>query len=370
MLKLKALEELNKPYKIYTDFVESSAIEQFVNVMKQPDVVKGALMPDVHAGYVLPIGGVVATKGTIYPAFVGYDIGCGVSAVRIGMTKEDLIKNAKGVKHAIESVVPVGFSVHHHGFPAEQLSRRVGVPPECIRDLVETKLNQVATLGGGNHFIEVGFDDTDNVWLSIHSGSRGLGHSVATRFMKESGGEGVNPIDVNSSLGKDYIVAMNYCLNWALYNREKMMRNICDELNVKFMDSTMVNRNHNHAELKDGLWVHRKGATHAEKDMLGVIPANMRDGVFIVRGLGNEDSLNSSSHGAGRVMSRSQAKKKITLEEFKEMMGDQNTDGFTVDEARIDECPAAYKPIEQVMANQEDLIQVITHVKPVVNVKG
>lgn len=366
MLKLKVLDELNKPYSIFTDWVESSAIDQFVNVMKQPDVIQGALMPDVHAGYVLPIGGVVATKGTIYPAFVGYDIGCGVSTVQIGLKDR---KNVKHIRDTIARVVPVGFTSHHHAYPLDILNRRIGVPPDCIRDLVESQLTQVATLGGGNHFIEVGEDSEGKLWLSIHSGSRGLGHKVATRFMEASGGEGVHPIDVNSELGKDYIAAMNYCLRWALFNREKMMRNICEALDATFFEDTMVNRNHNHAEEKDGLWIHRKGATHAEDGMLGVIPANMRDGVFIVRGKGNADSLASSSHGAGRVLSRSKAKKTITLDEFREMMGKVG-DGFTIDENRIDECPAAYKPIDQVMANQEDLIEIINHIKPIVNVKG
>lgn len=366
MLKLKVLDALNKPYNIFTDVVEPGAIEQFVNVMKQPDVVQGALMPDVHSGYVLPIGGVVATKGTIYPAFVGYDIGCGVSTVQIGLHDKDV----KNIRDTIARVIPVGFTSHHHAYPADTLARRIGVPPDSIRDLVDKTLTQVGTLGGGNHFIEVGEDASGKTWLSIHSGSRNLGHSVATRFMEASGGEGVNPIDVNTKLGQDYIAAMNYCLRWALFNREKMMRSICEALGADFFEDTMVNRNHNHAELKDGLWIHRKGATHADEGMLGVIPANMRDGVFIVRGRGNADSLYSSSHGAGRVLSRSKAKKTITLDEFRDMMGDKNTDGFTVDESRIDECPAAYKPIDVVMANQEDLIEVVNHIIPIVNVKG
>lgn len=367
MLKLKALEELKKPYSIFTDYVESSAIEQFVAVMKQPDVVQGALMPDVHAGYVMPIGGVVATDGTIYPAFVGYDIGCGVSSVKVTLEGE---LNVRHIRDTIAATVPVGFSAHHHNYNPDLLARRIGATPDSIRDLVDSHLNQVATLGGGNHFIELGVDDAGDNWLSIHSGSRGLGHSVASRYMKLSGGEGINPIPVNSDLGREYIEAMNYCLRWALFNREKMMRNICEVLGATFHEETMVNRNHNHAEEKNGLWVHRKGATHAESGMLGVIPANMRDGVFIVRGLGSSDSLCSSSHGAGRVMSRSKAKKTISLDEFREMMGGYNADGFTVDERRIDECPAAYKPIEEVMANQESLIEIINHIKPIVNVKG
>ncbi|MCS5737264.1 RtcB family protein, partial [Herbiconiux daphne] len=184
------------------------------------------------------------------------------------------------------------------------------------------------------------------------------------------GGEGINPLDENSQLGKDYIQAMEYCLRWALFNREKMMRNICDALGATFYEETMVNRNHNHAEKKDGLWIHRKGATHAEDGMLGVIPANMRDGVYLVRGRGNADSLCSSSHGAGRVMSRSKAKKTFSLTDFRDIMHGVNPDGFTIDESRIDECPNAYKPISEVMSNQEDLIEIITHIKPIVNVKG
>ncbi|MFW3388227.1 UNVERIFIED_CONTAM: RtcB family protein, partial [Kocuria sp. CPCC 205274] len=211
MLKLKVLDELGKPYNIFTDYVESGAIDQFVKVMQQEDVVKGALMPDVHSGYVMPIGGVVATKGTIYPAFVGYDIGCGVSAVQIGLSKQELEERAGEIADVIRQVVPVGFNVHHHNFNPESLSRRVGRPPECIRDLVDSHLNQVATLGGGNHFIEIGYDERDNTWLSIHSGSRGLGHTVASRFMDASGGEGVCPIGVDTQLGRDYIGSLNYC---------------------------------------------------------------------------------------------------------------------------------------------------------------
>lgn len=375
MLKLKVLDELNKPYSIFTDYVEGSAIDQFVNVMKQPDVVQGALMPDVHAGYVLPIGGVVATKGTIYPAFVGYDIGCGVSTVKIGLSKDDLETRAQEIRDIIRDVVPVGFASHHHAYNADLLARRVGAVPDTIVDLVDSHLTQVATLGGGNHFIEVGYSertdpDGSGVWISIHSGSRGLGHKVASRFMEASGGEGCNPIDVNSKLGQDYITAMNYCLRWALFNREKMMRNICNRLDVEFMEETMVNRNHNHAEEKEGLWIHRKGATHAEEGMLGVIPSNMRDGVFIVKGKGNADSMSSSSHGAGRVMSRSKAKKQISLEDFVASMGDRKLAGFSVEENFIDEAPAAYKPIDEVMTNQQELIEVVNHIIPVVNVKG
>lgn len=375
MLKLKALDELKKPYAIFTDHVEGGAIEQFVNVMKQPDVVQGALMPDVHTGYVLPIGGVVATKDTIYPAFVGYDIGCGVCTLPIDLSASALAGNPKKYKALVEGAVPVGFTSHNEPYNLQDLDRRIGRAPESIRDIAESHLNQVGTLGGGNHFIELGISrETGRVHVSIHSGSRGLGAKVAEKYMKLSGGEGVNPIDAKSELGREYIIAMNYCLRWALFNRMMMIKQVTDaleiELNLNHQWPEFINRNHNHAELKDGLWIHRKGATHAEDGMYGVIPANMRDGVFIVRGKGNDASLSSSSHGAGRVLSRSKAKKTISLEQFQDMMGHINPEGFTIDEKRIDESPAAYKDIHEVMANQSDLIDVIDHIKPIVNVKG
>lgn len=375
MLKLKVLEELGKPYKIFTDHVESSAIEQFVAVMQQPDVKQGALMPDVHAGYVLPIGGVVATEWTIYPAFVGYDIGCGVCTMPTDISALDLLENPAKYKEAVEKVVPVGFTVHKQPFDLVELERHIGRAPESIRDIAESHLTQVGTLGGGNHFVEIGIAEKGGrVHISIHSGSRGMGARVAEKYMQLSGGEGIHPIDTREPLGREYLAAMNYCLRWALFNRKMMVKNIMEELGLEFNTyrtlDIFINRNHNHAEFKDGLWIHRKGATHAEDGMLGVIPANMRDGVFIVRGRGNPDSLCSSSHGAGRVMSRSKAKKAFSLGDFQEQMGDVNVDGFTIDEKRIDEAPGVYKDIHEVMKNQTDLIEVLDHVKPVVNVKG
>lgn len=336
---------------------------------------QGALMPDVHAGYVLPIGGVVATEWTIYPAFVGYDIGCGVCTMPTDISALDLLENPAKYKAAVEKVVPVGFTVHQQPFDLVELERHIGRAPESIRDIAESHLTQVGTLGGGNHFVEIGIAEKDGrVHISIHSGSRGMGARVAEKYMQLSGGEGINPIDTREPLGREYLAAMNYCLRWALFNRKMMVKNIMEELGLEFntyrTPDIFINRNHNHAEFKDGLWIHRKGATHAEVGMFGVIPANMRDGVYIVRGRGNPDSLCSSSHGAGRVMSRSKAKKTFSLEDFQYQMGNVDADGFTIDEKRIDEAPGAYKDIHEVMKNQTDLIDIIDHVKPVVNVKG
>ncbi|MCP3672555.1 MAG: RtcB family protein, partial [Gammaproteobacteria bacterium] len=181
-------------------------------------------------------------------------------------------------------------------------------------------------------------------------------------------------LDTKSQYGKDYIQDLHWCLNYALDNRKIMMKRvvgcITESLNKPFYNlnfSGLINRNHNHAELKDGLWIHRKGATHAEKNMLGVIPGNMLDGSFIVKGKGNPDSLYSSSHGAGRILSRRKAKETLKLNDFKDIM-----EGITasVKQATLDESPFAYKNIFDVMNLQEELVEVIAHVKPLINIKG
>jgi tRNA-splicing ligase RtcB len=237
---------------------------------------------------------------------------------------------------------------------------------------------QLGTLGSGNHFIEIGVDEFNEIWIIIHSGSRGVGHGCAIYYMQlahpnNKAGEGHYGFDVNSNEGKNYIKDLNFCLEYALLNR-KIMLNLVDDaisdcgIQCYYDPKVLINRNHNHAETKDGKkWIHRKGATHAEKDMLGIIPGNMRDGSFIIKGLGNEDALCSSSHGAGRILGRKKAKKKLNLEEFSQTM-----EGIVanVSENTLDESPMAYKDIFKVMEFQKDLVKVLKHVKPILNVKG
>ncbi len=229
-----------------------------------------------------------------------------------------------------------------------------------------------------NHFIEVGYDHLNRVWIIVHSGSRGVGHGCATHYMRlasPSGkaSDGHYGFPANSENGKKYIEDMNFCLDFALLNRKVMIRCIVEsikQVGIKgnSIDDKIINRNHNHAESKDGVkWIHRKGATHAEKGMMGVIPGNMRDGSFIVTGKGNPESLCSSSHGAGRVLSRKKAKEQLNVEDFWETM-----DGIVanISEQTLDESPFAYKDIYSVMELQKDLIDVVCHVKPIINVKG
>lgn len=365
----------DKPYRIFAEAAETSALEQFESAMQQPFVVRGALMPDVHTGYSLPIGAVVATDGVVLPSWVGYDIGCGMCALPTDFASEDIRANARAIFDVIYAAIPVGFS--HN---AKETPWREGddYPRSDKMQEIFSKngLRQLGSLGGGNHFIEVGADENGMVWVIIHSGSRGIGHATASHYMREASGdgkarEGHFGFGDTTPVGIDYIKDLTFCLAFALENRREMMRRI-----VAVIESVapgggrwpgLINRNHNHAEMKDGLWIHRKGATHAEDGMMGVIPGNMRDGSFIVRGRGNTDALWSSSHGAGRVLGRKEAKRTLDMGVFTKAM-----EGVTalVTPDTLDESPFAYKDIFSVMAQQKELVDVVAHVRPIINIKG
>lgn len=364
---------MNKHIKIYAEFVEPLAMEQFEATMKLDCIVSGVLLPDVHAGYTLPVGCVVASEGVVFPSFVGYDIGCGMCAIPTTFKREDVEANAKAIFEAIYKTVPVGFA-HNQRDSVWQSERAMTEAAFTIFE--KNGLKQLGSLGGGNHFIEIGYDETDIVWIIVHSGSRGIGHAVATHYMKLASGdgkarEGHFGFDVKSREGVDYITDMNFCLAFALENRKQIMQKVLGAIQ-KFAIGTceaanLINRNHNHAELKDGLWIHRKGATHAEVDMWGVIPGNMRDGSFIVQGKGNPDALWSSSHGAGRVMGRKVAQRTLSLSDFENEMTNVTA---KVDAETLDESPEAYKDIFEVMRLQSELVTVKHHVRPIINIKG
>ncbi len=371
-----------KDAKIYSEYIDPAAISQFYDVIKHDEIVAGALMPDAHKGYSLPIGGVVASKGMVFPSFVGYDIGCGMCAVLTDIKKQSVINHSNRIWKKIQELIPVGFK---HNEDAQSWSSYDSIPKtQTVEKIMSFKdgsgWRQLGTLGGGNHFLEIGADEFDRVWVVLHSGSRGIGHAIATHYMKIAGGgkarEGYYGLDVNSEDGKNYITDLNFGLEFALENRLQMMSKI-ELVMLQFCDGNfvwpaLINRNHNHAELRDhpefgDVWIHRKGATHAEEGMMGVIPGNMLDGSFIVTGKGNQDALWSSSHGAGRVLGRAQAKRELKLEDFVDVM-----DGIiaNVDQSRLDESPFAYKNIYQVMKDQTDLVEVTAHVKPILNIKG
>jgi len=402
--------------KIYAEVLEETALEQFNLAMEQPFVLNGALMPDAHTGYSLPIGAVIATDNMILPSWVGYDIGCGMCALKLeGIDINGINVHLKEIFDEIYRRIPVGFNVNE----TETEYSSAGLTNAGMVIAQRKKYKQaLGSLGGGNHFIEIGYDENDEIWVVIHSGSRGVGHGIATHYMTVASSDPItleeefdathkdllkhNPgqyeshkaryverkmgklrpkeghygFKADSQEGRDYIQDLNWALDYALMNRRTMMERVIDSitccLNLSCYEldfTVLINRNHNHAvydTMKDW-WVHRKGATHAELGMMGVIPGNMRDGSFIVRGKGNPESLNSSSHGAGRVLGRKEAKRVLKFEDFQDVMG-----GVTalVTEKTLDESPMAYKDIFEVMRLQEDLVETIHHIRPIINIKG
>lgn len=363
-----------KPYKIFAEVLEQGALDQFESAMQQDFAVQGALMPDAHTGYSLPIGAVVATKDFVVPSWVGYDIGCGMCAVPTTFEVVEVREAAKAIFDAIYRAVPVGFA---HNQKPSSWECVLPTSPRTAEIFGRDGLRQLCSLGGGNHFIEVGADETERVWIIVHSGSRGIGHVVASHYMRlASGGEkareGHFGLHVDSHEGSDYIKDLRFCLAFALENRRQIVERVASAIfgEVSCGDaefSQLINRNHNHAELRDGLWIHRKGATHAEAGMMGVIPGNMRDGSFIVRGKGNPDSLFSSSHGAGRVLGRKEAQRTLDMGQFQETMHGVVA---RITPETLDESPFAYKDIFNVMEQQASLVDIVAHVRPIINIKG
>lgn len=376
----------NKKYKIYWNNIASDALDQFYSALRQDFVVQWALMPDWHSGYSLPIWWVMSTQDVIVPAWVWYDIGCGVCAYKTWFTKNEIIPYSEKIFNSIYRSIPT-WEWKHHTKQQEWLEwdkyPKTGFLEKIFHDLW---LYQIWTLWWWNHFIEIDYDHDGWVWILIHSWSRWIWHKVASNYMKIASWDGKARewhyyLEINTENGKDYIKDMNFCLEFALQNRENMIKKVYSEIhyylkwehneNINFRSCEekweFINRNHNHADLKDWFWIHRKWATHAENWMLWVIPGNMRDWSFIVKGKGNPDSLFSSSHWWWRVMSRTKAKQNIDMKDFKKSM-----DGIVakVQESTLDESPYAYKNIFEVMELQKDLIDIIYHLKPIINVKA
>ena len=363
------------PYRVFGEGIDDGALDQFYSAVELPYVVAAALMPDAHRGYTLPIGAVVATDNMVMPSWVGYDIGCGMLAVPTSYGELDVLDKAYQIYANILNQVPVGFKHNRRPLlPTHDLAR----PTETGESIFDTKggYQQLGTLGGGNHFIEIGYGWDRQVWLVIHSGSRGIGHGIASHYMRKASPddklrEGHYGFEADSPDGLDYQQDQEFCLQFALQNRLAIARRVENAISSCIggrMDfDNLINRNHNHVEKRGNLWIHRKGATHAEDGMMGVVPGNMRDGTYIVRGKGHAPALWSSSHGAGRVMGRKEAKRRVDVEDFRRTM-----DGITakVGASTVDESPFAYKDIHSVMEHQTAMVDIIDHITPLINVKG
>ena len=387
------------PVKIYTDDVDSQALDQLLNVAQLP-FVRGhvAAMPDVHVGIGATIGSVIPTKGAIIPAAVGVDIGCGMVATRLSLKASQLPDSLRPVRHVIEAVVPVGFDMHSEGQGVANstlralsggLDRIAKKHPGILKMQKNVEIiwaRQLGTLGGGNHFIELCLDENQDVWVMLHSGSRGIGNIIGRYFIdlarKDMGKHLVNLPDRDLAYLQegaehfdDYVTAVQWAQDYAMTNRREMMRLILDALARQLPPFTVtkeaINCHHNYVAVEhhfgEDLFITRKGAIRAGVGDLGIIPGSMGARSYIVRGKGEPESFCSCAHGAGRRMSRGQAKKKFDAQDLI-----TQTAGVECrkDTGVIDEIPGAYKPIDEVMANQADLVEVVHTLKQVVCVKG
>ncbi|RDY67818.1 RtcB family protein [Lysobacter soli] len=380
--------------------VEDQARQQLRNITTLPFVGPWvAVMPDVHLGIGATVGSVVPTKGAIIPAAVGVDIGCGMAAVRTTLRADDLPDDLSLLRNSIERSVPVGNGPggEHRRIPdsvetaleKSNLVARLAKIRQKHPKIRPDKLDrQIGTLGGGNHFIEICLDEADRVWVMLHSGSRGTGNLIGTYFIELARRElekrvlGFHVPDRDLAfflegepLFDEYVEAVSWAQDYARANREAMMGRVLHEMRhrlPKFQtEKSAVNCHHNYVQREDHfgepLLVTRKGAVSAREGELGIIPGSMGARSFIVRGKGNADSFHSCSHGAGRVMSRTAARARITLKEHREATAHVEC---RKDAGVIDESPAAYKDIDAVMAAQRDLVEIVHTLRQVVCIKG
>lgn len=371
---------ITKPCRIYAVNPEPEAMEQLASAMNQPFVVRGAAMPDLHKGYSAPIGSVIATDNFIVPAWVGYDIGCGVAGfcLNSNVTVEAVRSLSQEIMEEIYRRVPVGFA--HH--TKEQVFTKGYVPTDCMLRLSGTGWRSLGTVGGNNHFCEIGYDSKGSVWIIVHSGSRDIGHVVATHYMKLASGdgkarEGHFGFPADSELGLKYRIDHDVCLSYAYQNRARVIElvseSLSDILDLDLMyGEDRLDCMHNfvtESAFPDGSypWVHRKGATKAFPDRKLLIPGNRQVGTFLTRGLGNPEALGSCSHGAGRRMGRKAAEKTLSLEE---MNKDMEGIAFRATEKDLGEAPRAYKDPFEVMELQKDLTRVVDQIKPIISIKG
>ena len=404
MENYQVIDEGGVPIKAWVRGVplEDSARRQLVNVAALPFIHKHvAAMPDVHWGLGATIGSVIPTLGAIIPAAVGVDIGCGMMAVRTALTADRLPDNLATVRSDIEAAVPHGRTDHGGrndrgawgDLPASVEGRWRGlaerydsITGKHPKALARNNARHMGTLGTGNHFIEVCLDESDRVWVMLHSGSRGCGNRIGTYFIQRAKKEMerwlINLPDKDlaylvegSDLFADYVEAVEWAQDFARINRQIMMEATLEALRKTLpafdLTGMAVNCHHNYVTRENhfgaNVWLTRKGAVRAREGDLGIIPGSMGVRSYIVRGKGNAESFHSCAHGAGRAMSRRQAKKQFSLKDHA-----RATEGVECrkDEGVIDETPGAYKDIDAVMAAQSDLVEVVHTLKQVVCVKG
>ncbi len=389
--------EENKRIISWASILEDEAIVQIKNMSKMPFLFKHvAVMPDAHAGKGSTVGTVIATKGAIIPAAIGVDIGCGMMAQKLPFKISD-IENISILRNSIERIIPVGFSSHnnHDHLTQDIFNELAFEAPDYLyshNDEFDKSLCQIGTLGGGNHFIEICYDEENNAWVMLHSGSRHIGNLLAkisidkAKKIMEQYFINLEDPDLaylveGSAEFHEYIKSMLWAQKYAAINRIMMMRSILTQISLHIfkedksfdwpIKNLSINCHHNFTQLENhfnkNVWITRKGAVSARRGEYGIIPGSMGSYSYIVTGKGNKNSFSSCSHGAGRIMSRSKARKIFTQEDLI-----QQTLGVDCrkDSAIIDEIPSAYKDIDIVMNDQIDLVDVIYKLKQIMCIKG
>jgi tRNA-splicing ligase RtcB (3'-phosphate/5'-hydroxy nucleic acid ligase) len=390
----KTINSERIPIKFWLSEVEEGALKQAKNLANLPFSFRHvAIMPDCHEGFGMPIGGVLATSGVIIPNAVGVDIGCGMCTIKTSIReiRTDVLKKVVG---QIKQSIPLGFNHHkerqdHHLMPGDYDLDKM---PVAAREY-NRALKQIGTLGGGNHFIEFQKGSDGHIWIMIHSGSRNIGKQVADHYNRLAGRlneEWGAPetkkmqlayLPVDADEGQAYIQEMNYCIDFALANRKHMANRVCEILheatNCEFIDfegNTMINIAHNYAAAEKHfgkeVFVHRKGATRAGKGQLGIIPGSQGASSYIVRGKGIAESFESCSHGAGRVMGRKEAIRRLDLKTERKKLEESGILHSLHSQRDLDEATSCYKDIDEVMKNQDDLVDVVIKLQPLAVVKG
>ena len=383
----------DRPVKIWTDDVEESAMQQIENLCTLPFLFHHlAIMPDVHAGMGMPIGGVLACVDAVIPNAVGVDIGCGMCAVKTNWRVEDISADVlrKQIMRGIRERIPLGMDHHKERQDESYLPQGHDIDKlTVVKAQYISAQRQVGTLGGGNHFIELQRDEQGMLWIMIHSGSRNLGKQVGDHYNKlavmlnERWHSVVKPelrlafLPLRTQEFNDYWAEMQYCVEFALCNRRLMMERIQEVIadalpGIEF--EPMINIAHNYAAWEHhygkNVIVHRKGATLAREGIVGIIPGSQGTASYIVEGLGNPDSFNSCSHGAGRLMSRTAAVKTLSLKDEVKKLDEQGIVHAIRSQRDLEEAAGAYKDIEQVINNELDLVKILTRLLPIAVIKG
>lgn len=387
----KIISNNRVPIQLWVDNLEKGALKQVINLANLPFAYKHiAIMPDCHQGFGMPIGGVLATEDVVIPNAVGVDIGCGMCAIKTNLTTLSK-KELTDIAHEIRRKIPVG-SNYFSKPQSEKLIPDTSKLPE--HGIVKAQLirarKQIGTLGGGNHFIEIQQGDDGHIWIMIHSGSRNLGKKVADYYNSKAKqlnsdyySEVAHNVDlaflpIKSKEAHNYFDEMNYCIDFAFNNRRLMMDRVKESINLvlktTIQELEFYNLSHNYARWENhfgkNIVVHRKGATSAKKNEIGIIPGSQGTNSYIVEGLGNVNSFMSCSHGAGRKMSRRQAQKELVLEDEIALLKSKNIVHAIKTKKDLDEAPSAYKNIDEVMENQKDLVRIKVKLSPRAVVKG